>query len=176
MKKIFLIAFFMSISCIIHAEEPTYIEEMQSLGAVSGQGLACEASKYDTFELLARAILISKAKSDLQQSEGMQAFNEYKANAFVSKIKDGFAGCKAIAEAFDNQKIFKAVLYGDGSIKMPDGKIITPRHAYDATLVYQKDPKAKEKFIQIYQERNLKIHNDPNYQKALREKQAEENI
>lgn len=176
MKKFLLFAFLIMACGAARAEEVTYIEEMQSLGAVAGQGLACEASKYDTFELLARAIMISKAKSDQEQAEGMQAFNEYKASAFVSKIKDGFAGCDAIADVFNRQKIFKAVLYGDGSIKMPDGKIITPRHAYDATLVYQKDPEAREKFIKIYQERNSEIRNDPNFQKALQEKQAEQNM
>ena len=36
----------------------SYLDEVRALGAVSGQGLACGASKYDSFELLARAILI----------------------------------------------------------------------------------------------------------------------
>ena len=54
-----------------HADGPSYIEEMQSLGAVAGQGLACQAQKYDTFELLARAIMVSKASSDAVQAEGM---------------------------------------------------------------------------------------------------------
>ena len=48
-----------------------YLDEVKALGAVAGQGMACGASKYDTFELLARAILISKAPSDKMQSEAV---------------------------------------------------------------------------------------------------------
>ena len=38
----------------------SYIDEVKALGAVAGQGLACGASRYDTYELLARAILIGQ--------------------------------------------------------------------------------------------------------------------
>lgn len=116
-----------------------YIDEVKALGAVAGQGMACGASKYNTFELLARAILISKAPSDRVQSEAVYAYNEAKANAYISKQMDGFYECAAINRRFDNQDIFKATLYRDGTIKMPDGTIITPRQPYDATLVYNKD-------------------------------------
>ena len=160
----------------VQAKKISYIEEMQSLGAVSGQGLACEASKYDTFELLARAIMISKAKSDAEQAKGMEAYNEYKANAFISKVKDGFYDCRGIADAFDKQAIFKATLYGNGTIKMPDGTVITPRHAYDATQVYKKDPKARERYIKLYTEQTRKIHSDPAYQRALRERQMQDGL
>lgn len=155
------------------AADPTYIEEVQSMGYLSGLGLACQASKYDTFEMLARAYLISKATSDEQQEEGMKAFNEAKVDSFVSKIKDNMSRCSQIADSFNKQKIFKTVLYGDGTLKMPDGSIIKPRQAYDATLVYQKDPNARLDMIKMYQNMHNQIINDPEYQKALREKQAE---
>ena len=82
----FIMAFVFSFN--IYAADPTYIEEVQSMGYLSGLGLACQASKYDTFEMLARSFLISKAISDEQQEEGMKAFNEAKVESFVSKIKD----------------------------------------------------------------------------------------
>ena len=116
-----------------------YLDEVKALGAVAGQGMACGATKYATFELLARAILISKAPSDKMQSEAVYAYNEAKANAYISKQMDGFFGCDSISRRFDNQDIFKATLYRDGTIKMPDGTLVTPRQPYDATLVYNKD-------------------------------------
>ena len=174
MKKIVLSLTALFLAFNVDAAEPTYIEEVQSLGYVSGQGLACEASKYDTFEMLARAIMVSKAKSDAMQEEGMRAYNEAKAEAFISKMKDNMADCSSIAAAFDNQKIFKAVLYGDGTIKMPDGKMVTPRNAYDPTLVYQKDRAAREKMIEKYNQAHDQILNDPKYKKALRERQAKD--
>ncbi|MBR2299573.1 MAG: hypothetical protein IJ870_03245 [Alphaproteobacteria bacterium] len=171
----FIFAFIVSLlSFEAKAAVPTYVEEVRALGYLAGQGLACNASKYDTFELIARAFLISKAKSDSEQAQGMQVFNEAKAESFISKIKDNMIGCSQIAASFDNQKIFKTVIYGDGTLKMPDGKIVKPRQIYDATLVYQKDPDARKKMMELYQKTREQITKDPNYQKALRAKQAQD--
>jgi len=134
------------------AAEP-YIEEVKALGIVSGQGLACGASKFDTFEMLARSILITKAVSDRQQAEGMRAYNEAKADAYISKQMDGFYECEQINRRFDNQLIFQATLYADGTIKMPDGQIFTPRNPYDATLVYKKGDNGREQAEKIYKKR-----------------------
>lgn len=172
MKKfvILMAGVFMWINCA-NAQKVSYIEEMQALGAVSGQGLVCNASKYHTFEMLARAILVSKAKSDAEQLAGMQSYNEYKANAFVSKMKSGLTNCRAIAKTFDEQQIFKMVLYGDGTIKMPDGTIITPRNEYDPTLVYKKDINERQKYVDMYYKQAQKAQNDPAFKKAMREYQ-----
>lgn len=172
MKKIFLTA--LLATTMAHnafAQKISYVEEMQYLGSVAGQGLACNAEKYDTYELLARAILISKAKSDQQQEAGMRAYNEQKAGSFIYTIGNSLPDCADINESFNKQKIFKSTLYGDGTIKMFDGKIITPRHPYDATLVYKKDPDAREKYMEIYRKGQEKVQKDPVYQRALREQQ-----
>lgn len=128
----------------------SYMDEVRALGAVSGQGLACGAAKYDDFELLARAIMLSKAPSDKLRNDAIYAYNEEKANAYFSKQMDGFYECTLINRRFDRQEIFKAVLYEDGTIKMPDGKVITPRQPYDATMIYKKDDKIRENLQAIY--------------------------
>ena len=86
MKKTFLIitaALLLSVPA--RAQTVGYIDEVKTLGYIAGQGMACGASKYGTFELLARAILISKAPSDKMQSEAVYTYNEAKANAYISK-------------------------------------------------------------------------------------------
>lgn len=170
MKQIvFVIICFLLFISDVNAQRVGYVEEMKLLGSISGQGLACNASKYHTYEMLARAILISKAKSDLDQLTGMNVYNEQKANSFIQKVKEGFYNCDALAEDFNKQKIFQMILYGDGTIKMPDGSIITPRNAYDPTLIYQKDENVRQKYMDMYNAKNLKKHNDPALKKALRE-------
>ena len=134
-----------------------YIEEVRALGAISGQGLACGASKYDTFELLARAILLTKSPSDKLQRDAIYAYSEEKANAYMSKEMDGYFECQQINKRFDNQEIFKAVLYADGTIKMPDGQILTPRKPYDASMIYKKNPKVREETKAIYNGAEAKI-------------------
>ncbi len=148
MKKYIALALFVLFANPVRAQMP-YIEEVRALGAIAGQGLACGSSKYDTFEMLARAILLTKSPSDKLQNDAIYAYSEEKANAYISKELDGFYECAAINRRFDKQDIFKAVLYTDGTIKMPDGKILTPRQPYDASLIY-KNNKDREAAKAIY--------------------------
>lgn len=155
MKKVLLSVLMLFAATSVQAQMP-YIEEVRALGAIAGQGLACGSEKYDTFELLARAILLTKSPSDKLQSDAIYAYSEAKANAYMSKEMDGFYECAQINRRFDSQDIFKAVLYGDGTIKMPDGKILTPRNPYDARLIY-KNNKEREAAKAIYDGVNATI-------------------
>lgn len=134
-----------------------YEDEARALGAVAGQGLACGSTKYDTFELLARAILLTKSPNDSLQSKALKIFTEEKADVFVSKQLDNFADCRRIVERFDAQDIFKTTLYADGTIKMPDGQILTPRQPYDASMIYDKSSNARQRATSIYNKDVSKI-------------------
>lgn len=128
----------------------SYEDEARALGAVAGQGLACGSTKYDTFELLARAIILTKSPSDSLQNKALKIFTEEKADVFVAKQLDNFADCGNIVSRFDVQDIFKATLYADGTIKMPDGQILTPRHPYDASMIYDKNTNVRQRAASIY--------------------------
>lgn len=132
------------------AAQMSYEDEARALGAVAGQGLACGSSKYDTFELLARAIILTKSPNDSLQSKALKIFTEEKADVFVSKQLDNFSDCGRIVERFDAQDIFKATLYADGTIKMPDGQILTPRQPYDASMIYDKNSNVRQRAASIY--------------------------
>lgn len=129
----------------------SYMDEVKALGAVAGQGLACNSTRIDTFEMIARVILITKARSNAEQAAGMRAYNEEKANAYISKQLDGFYECSQIVRRFDNQAIFDAKIYADGTIQMPDGALYTPRAPYDATAVNREDKAQVQQAKEIYQ-------------------------
>lgn len=153
MKKIFLGAVFLLCFAGVfraNAAPITYEEEMYALGAVSGQGLACKSSKYHQFELLARAIVVGKAPNAAVQEAGLRQYAAGKATTFMDVEDSNFAECSTIIQGFDNQPIFKSVLYSDGRLKLPDGTIITPRKPYDATKLYQKDREAFIKMDAMY--------------------------
>lgn len=135
---------------------PSYIEEMRALGTVSGTGMACGAPKYATFEMLARAILVTKAVSDKNQEEGMIAYNTAKADAFLAKQSDGLFNCDELNARFNEQKIFKTTLYADGTIKMYDGKVYYPRHPYDATLLKDDENANRQDAVKIYEKSKQK--------------------
>ena len=156
-------------------DEPTYLEEMEGFSIIAGQGLACQASKYDTFELLARAYLISKASSNAEQAEGVREYNRAKVRTYTAKQMSGFDECGSIRRDFDNQLIFKSVLYGDGTIKTPDGKIITPRQPYDATLIYTKDPHIYDEIKEMSIKADKKAQERINRAKSLSKDQKTQN-
>ena len=128
----------------------SYEEEMYMLGAVSGQGLACKSPKYHQFELLARAMVVSKAANSDMENIGLRQFGEGKVNAFIAMEESGFSDCATVLQNFNNQKIFKSVLYSDGRIKLHDGTLIKPRQPYDASKLYVKDREAFIKMDALY--------------------------
>lgn len=129
----------------------SYMDEVKALGAVAGQGLACGSTRIDTFEMIARVILITKARSNAEQAAGMRAYNEEKANTYISKQLDGLYECAQVVRRFDNQDIFNAKIYADGTIQMPDGALYTPRAPYDATAVARDDKEQSKQAQDIYQ-------------------------
>ena len=124
------------------SKQLTYADEMYGMGTVAGQGLACKSQKYHQFELLARAIMVGKAKDAKMQQEGMERYSAGKVDAFMAMEDNNFSGCSEVLENFDKQKIFDCVLYSDGRIKMYDGTLITPRKPYKASSLYEKDREA----------------------------------
>lgn len=177
MKKIIIALLFLGIFCEsaqADRKKLTYPEEMYVLGTVSGQGLACKSKKYHQFELLARAVVVGKATSDEQQKEGLQRYNAGKVDAFANMEAQNFSDCAMVLSSFENQAIFKSVLYSDGRLKFPDGTLITPRRPYDASKLYVKDREAFIKADAMYKKYlaeakknmqnapKIELH-DPNY-------------
>lgn len=146
---IFLVCL-LTVRPLMAEEIVSYMDEVKALGAVSGQGLACGSSRYDTFEMIARVILVTKARSNTEQAAGMRAYNDEKANAYISKQMDGFYECPQINSRFDNQDIFNVKIYADGTILMPNGALYTPRAPYDATAVYKPDSAQRKQAQDIY--------------------------
>ena len=138
MKTIKLLVFMLVLISSTAKADNRYIEDVKSFGYVAGEGIACGAKRYPTYELIARAYLVSAAKSDKEQATGMYEYNSAKAKAYISKRDDGFLGCDEINNRFNNQKIFNSKLYKNGTLKLPDGKVIKPRKKYNPNYLYDR--------------------------------------
>ena len=149
MRKFILILCFSLVSWDLNAKV-SYLEEAQTLGYVSGQGLACKSQRYDDFELLARAILLTKAPNNEKLNKALYEYSNKKAESYMAKKMDGLYDCREIVRVFDGQEIFKAKLMADGTIYMADGTVLTPKTPYDATQIYKKDPTIHQKLEKIY--------------------------
>lgn len=149
-KKLLIIAFILFCHITPAAAQMSYLEEMRALGTVSGQGLACNAAQYDKYEMLARAIMLTKAPNPKNLQDGVYAYNTSKADSYLAKQRDGGYLCGEIVSLFNQQEIFQITLYEDGTLKMPDGKIITPKVPYDAKQIYRRDDKRKDGLKEVY--------------------------
>ncbi len=150
-KLLFFSLLFCSVISTSYAERQlSYLEEMQQLGDVAGQGLACRARKYQKYELLARALLVTKSPNDEQQRQAMFTYNEAKIDAFSEIVGNNYAECDSIVYSFNRQKIFQSTLYADGKIKLYDGTLLKPRKLYDASSLYKNDPKVYDKALATY--------------------------
>ncbi|MBR5154129.1 MAG: hypothetical protein IKW58_00200 [Alphaproteobacteria bacterium] len=151
----------------------SYIEDVRSLGYVAGEGLACGAKRYPAYELISRAFLVSSASSDEEQYEGMYEYNSAKAEAYISKRQDGLLGCSNINKRFNSQKIFNSKLYKNGTIKLPDGKIIKPRQKYNPNYLYDKTKDERSAlnayYDKIMTQRQQKAQREGIYQKIKQE-------
>ena len=155
-KKTALVAGMCLFALSAQAQMP-YLEEMKALGIVAGQGLACGASKYDQYEMLARAIMLTKAPSNAMLQKGIYAYTEAKADTYLSKQMDAGYLCGETVQRFDNQDIFSITLYEDGTLKMPDGQIITPKMPYDASQIYHPNKQLDANLKAIYQGSTEKV-------------------
>lgn len=149
-KKLVLLALSFLLQASPALAQMSYLEEMQALGTVSGQGLACGSSQYDKYEMLARAIMLTKAPTSKALQDGVYAYNAAKADSYLAKQRDGGYLCGEITGLFNSQEIFQITLYEDGTLKMPDGKIVTPKIPYDAKQIYKKDEKLKNGLKEVY--------------------------
>ena len=150
-----------------------YLEDVKNLGYISGEGVACGAEKYPSYETVARAFLISAAKTDAEQNKGMYVYNEAKARAYMRIRHSGDFNCPEIRTRFNKQDIFKTKLYRNGTLKMPDGKVIKPRVAYDATQVYDKtyneQEHLEEHFDKLLTKKRKQAQKEGIYQKIKQE-------
>lgn len=136
MKKFVLAILFFGLYTANAQAQVSYYEEAKALGIIAGQGLACNASRYDRFETLARAILLTKAPSESALQEALYTYNSQKAEIYLAKRMDAGYLCGETRRLFDNQDIFNITLYADGTLRMPDGEIITPKRPYDSSQIY----------------------------------------
>lgn len=78
MKKILPIVVLLLFPWHLARGQVPYLEEVKALGVISGQGMACGSSRHPTFEMLARAIMLTKAPTPQMLNEAAYIYSEEK--------------------------------------------------------------------------------------------------
>lgn len=129
--KIFFVLFFGLVLPLASFGQSRTIKNMtdaEQLGSMAGVALACNAgNKLDDFELIASYLIGGQAATDAERKEAFKAYASEKLRTYNIQKKETPASCEEVLEHFYALPIFGATVYKDGTIKMPDGKIIKPK-------------------------------------------------
>ena len=141
MKYIFLLIG-LSLSSTLFARSYTLqnMSDAQQLGTWAGMALACNAgNKLDDFELIASRIIGNQASSDEDRTKAFKEYAVEKLRTYNLQRKTPADSCDQILAHFDELPIFRSEIYQDGSVKLPDGKVIPAK---------QNPPQSKRIYMQ----------------------------
>ena len=115
---------------VAHADVRTAkgVPETEQLGLSAGVALACgvDRDQLKNYEMIASRLIVNPLKTDVAEKEALNAYAKAKLKAFKEQKQRNLIPCADVLKRFENQEIFKAVVYRDGTVKMPNGKVIKP--------------------------------------------------
>ncbi len=131
MKKIGLIFFLVIGFCCTGAAQTSRtargLSESEQLGVTAGAALACNAGgKLDDFELIASRIIANQAPTAAAEKEEYTRYATYKLKTYREQKSNPQMTCGEVLETFNRLPIFRSVVYADGGVKMPNGKMLKP--------------------------------------------------
>ena len=98
------------------------------LGSAAGAAYACNAGKVlEDFEVIASRLLANTAETAEDEQSLDEVYVEAKVRAIKVHKKEHPMSCQEILKRFKNMRIFKFIVYADGSIKMDDGTMMHPK-------------------------------------------------
>lgn len=105
------------------------ISETEQLGITAGVALACQADKEQmkNYEMIASRIIVNPTPSERSEKEALTLYAQAKLKAYEEQKKSPEIACREVLNRFYNQSIFKSVVYRDGTVKLPSGKVIKPQ-------------------------------------------------
>lgn len=104
------------------------LTETQKLGITAGTAYACRADKrLQDFELIVSYILKNKSKTPQMATQQVQEYAQAKFDAYRKQLYFPTLSCRQILDSFYSLPLLKSVVYKNGTIKLPDGKIIKPQ-------------------------------------------------
>ena len=98
------------------------MSDAEQLGMTAGLALACGSDKkLEDFELIAARLLANQSPTEEMEKQQIRIYAQAKWEAMLRQKKGNPADCKDILEHFDELPLFDSIVYGDGSVKLPDG-------------------------------------------------------
>ena len=106
----------------VQAQSLKEMSDAEQLGMMAGLALACGGGKkLDDYELISARILANEAPTDTEENRQARIYAQAKWDAMQRAKKDTKTDCREVMAHFNKLPIFNSIVYGDGSVKLPDG-------------------------------------------------------
>lgn len=103
------------------------LTETQKLGITAGTAYACGADqRLKNYELIVSYILKNKSKDANMAQRQVKEYAQAKFDAYRMQRAIPNLSCSEVLYSFYNLPLLKSVVYKNGTIKLPDGKLIKP--------------------------------------------------
>ncbi|MBQ9089622.1 MAG: hypothetical protein IJY58_01055 [Alphaproteobacteria bacterium] len=133
MKKIILygilsLILFNSTICVAGSRTAKGLSEIDKLAITAGAAQACNADrdKMTTYEMIVSRILVNPTRSEQAEQAVLTAYARKKLQTYQEQKSSPEIDCHEVLERFNNMPLFRSTVYRDGTLKLPDGKIIKP--------------------------------------------------
>ena len=128
MRFVFLMCLSLSLVCFsAQAKSVQDMSEEEQLGMMAGLALACGSKqKLEDFELISSRLLANKSASEAEEKKRIRVYMEAKWQALQQQKNSSDVPCSEVLEHFNKLPLFNSVVYGNGSVKLPDGKWSKP--------------------------------------------------
>lgn len=129
MRFVFILSIFLFPMAAVAQNRPVQNAALANqLGAAAGAAYACNAGKsLEDFEVIASRLLANTAETVADEQSLDEIYVEAKVRAIKVHKKEHPMSCQEILKRFKNMRIFKFIVYADGSVKMDDGTIMHPK-------------------------------------------------
>ena len=126
------------------------LTEAEKLAITAGAAQACGADtdKLKNYEVIASRILVNQTATEKEETAALTAYARKKFEVYSEQKKAPEMYCSEVLNRFDNLPIFQSTVYQDGTLKLPDGKIIKPIRPLNQTKPVNVKRTKKELFKQ----------------------------
>lgn len=127
-KALFLMFLFLPVICQAQSRTANGLTDAEKLAILAGAAQACQADhdKLINYEVIVSRILVNPTTSEQEETAVLTAYARKKFQVFNEQKSAPEMDCAEVLRRFDNLEIFKSVVYQDGTVKLPDGKVIKP--------------------------------------------------
>lgn len=105
------------------------LSDAERLAVPAGAAQACGAdtNKLINYEVIVSRILANPTTTEQEETAVLTEYAQKKFEVYTDQQKSPEMDCPEVLRRFDNLPIFKSVVYRDGTIQLPDGKVIKPK-------------------------------------------------